>query len=175
MHIIGNYKNVPMSSAVRHQHDVAARLFALKNAAEVQLGPGQLVMIEQLKNGSLIDEALGGNSLLLQFYHCNWAEIRGTMYKTGCYLVASLDKNCSMPVFVCVHNILARNQGEDVLYFCEKLFTTSFDNHFHAWSLQWFEPKQYICCNPKTLKYFIPHSLHSVTVEQHFVTLRHKV
>jgi hypothetical protein len=91
-----------------------------------QLGPGQVVMIEQLKNGCLIDEALGGNSLLLEFYHCNWAEIRGTIYKTGCYLVASLDENCSMPVFVCVHNILARNQGEDILFFCEKLSTISF-------------------------------------------------
>ena len=148
MHISGSYKNVPKTIATRYQLDVAARLITSKRVSEFQLGPGNVVFLEDFRNGRLIDEVLGGNPLLLEFYHCNWVEVNGTTYKTGCYLVTGLDENLVTPAFIRVLDILARNQGEDILFFGEKLSTISFNCHYHAWALERFEPKQYAFCNP---------------------------
>ena len=123
----------------------------------------------------MIDSALGGNFLLFEFYHCKWVEITGTMYKTGCYLMSGLNEDCSMPLFMIVSDILVRNQGDEIIMFGGRLLTISFDCHYHAWGLKRYHPKQYACCNLKTLKYYLPHSLQSISEDKQFITLRHKV
>lgn len=69
MHISGNFKNVSKTTAVRHQHDVASRLLLNKaDGDEVKAGKGEVTVLKQLTNGAVIDAALGGGCMFMEFF-----------------------------------------------------------------------------------------------------------
>lgn len=178
MHISGNFKNVPKTVATRHQHDVASRLLLNQySASTVETGDGEVVNLSQLQNGSLIDQVLGGTCLYIDFYKCSTVTVKGTQYKTGCCLLKSVDESGMVPEFVRLLEILVRNR-ETVIFFCEKLMVTEFDEHFHSWSVAQTRPRQYVHVDPKTLFYFIPHVINCVVVngeEKNLICLRYRV
>jgi hypothetical protein len=163
MHISNNFKNVPKTIAARHQHDVASRLLTVCTAETLSCN-GNQVMLFQLVNGSDIDSVLGGGCLYMSFLHCNSVTVNGTLYKCGCYLVTGVNAETGMPQLVQLNDILIRDQTV-VIFFCEKLTTLHFDEHFHAWSVERCFPKKYVHIAPNDLEYFLPHSLHSVNAE----------
>jgi hypothetical protein len=188
MHITNNFRNVPKTVATRHQHDVATMLLT-GSSCDIIAGNGNQVMLCDLTDGNIIDQTLGGGCLFMEFYQCNSVTIRGTLYKCGCYLASGVDVETGMPEFVQLIEIFIRDQTV-VIFFCEKLRTEFFDPHFHAWSVERNFPKKFIHVDPMLLTYFLPHSLHSITlevgnaadpncassaVELSFITLRHQL
>lgn len=178
MHISGNFKNVPKSVATRHQLHVASRMLLTPHSVSiVETGNGDTINLNQLHNGTLIDEVLGGGCLLMDFYKCDSTTVYGTLNKTGCYLLANVEEADEMPKFVHLLEMFIRDR-EEVIFICELVQTVAFDCHFHAWSIQPFRPRNYVHVNPKLLNYYIPLVVNYVTVDEEergLIALRYRM
>ena len=161
MHISGNFKNVPKSVAMRHQHDMANYMLRSRHIDErAVVGPGSSIVLAELWNGQTINEAMGSIGLYFDLYHPSWVSIRGTKYKRGCYLLARYDYNSEMPQFVQVEEIFVRDHGVHIYFVCEVMETVGFDSHYHSWRVKHIWPKLYTCVNPYSLSYYVPVALH---------------
>ena len=77
MHISGNFKNVPKSVAIRHQHDMAYHMIRSRNLDEkAVVGHGSSIILADLWNGKKINEAMGSIGLHFELYHANWVSIK---------------------------------------------------------------------------------------------------
>jgi hypothetical protein len=129
--------------------------------------------LRQLDNGASIDEILGGGCLYMDFYKCNSATVNRTLYKSGCYLLASIAANAESSEYVRLLEIFVRDR-EDVIFFCEKSMILGLDEHFHSWSIQQITPRQYTHMDSIMLCYFFPHVVSYINVddgERNFIGL----
>lgn len=176
IHVTGNYKNVPKTLAMRHQHDVAFRLMKPLNDSNLEIGSGSVIVLNDLPNGRIINDCLGNVGMYFELYHASWIKLQGTKYEENCCVVMSVSENG--PVFLQVLDILVRLQGEIVWLFGEKLRTYYFDEHYHAWRVAWSWPKEYCGLHPSELNYFLPVAVTKITkntTSAHYVALRHAI
>ena len=176
IHVTGNYKNVPKTLAMRHQHDVAFRLMKHLNDSNLEIGSGSVIVLNDLPNGRIINDCLGNVGMYFELYHASWIKLQGIKYEENCCVVMSVSENG--PVFLQVLDILVRLQGEIVWLFGEKLRTYYFDEHYHAWRVAWSWPKEYCGLHPSELNYFLPVAVTKITkntTSAHYVALRHAI
>ena len=101
-------------------------------------------------------------------YRAKWIEVCGTMYKSMCALVIGIDDE--FPVFGKVSSVYVLD-GE-VIFAVHKLYTCSFNTHFHAFEVQNTTDKVFIRYEklqshvPLHLK-FIPNQNNMMVVLKH--------
>lgn len=158
IHLSGNFKNVPKSIASRHQLDVAFKIYyaqsnPLSNSLiDKVIGPGRNMMLSELSEGTLINEAIGCVGLYTELSEVHWIEYKGIRYKPGCILVMEIDDN--LPSFLHVSVILV--SGQQAWLVGHLLESVSFDEHFQAWLVKPSLPKKWASCNPVRLIYPFP-------------------
>ena len=153
LHIGGNYKNVPFTTAKRHQLDVASTLLYGESQKHVRCGIGHAMLITQLSAD--VQTVLGVKNDDETWYYCDKVEFSGTIYKVGCYLATKVAGN-DAPVFVLITEIYVHCKSNNVKFYCEKLSTISFNDHWHGWGIDFIVTKNYVCIDSASLDYFIP-------------------
>jgi hypothetical protein len=108
LHVSGNFKNIVQTLAVRHQFDVAFRLLThSRNNNYLIVGSEDVVSVTDLTDGLEICEAIGCPSVKSEVFQANWIEVRGTVYKFGCYVLTKVEG--TVPVFLSVQYIIVHN------------------------------------------------------------------
>ena len=179
LHIAGNFKNVLLTLANRHQHDVAYGLINRQTKVDdslILIGSINEVLISDLLYEESVKKALVTDNTS-KLYEGNWVDINGTLYKPGCYLWLSYDHALEMPIFGCVESIYVES-NQTVVFFCEYLETIGFDDQFFSWKVDRQWPKQYRSVNPLDCKYYLPLSLQSVKTDnglESYLCPRHRL
>lgn len=158
LHISGNYKNVPLSLAKRHQSDVAFRLMkSKKHELDFSCGPTTLcISANDISNQTQLNSTLKQAGIVFPLLHCEWVEVKGTKYVSGCFLASALSAETEMPVFVCLSEIFVDESDQQVMFFCELLRTVVFNIHYHSWIVEKYSCPKFTCCSPSSLLYYLP-------------------
>lgn len=158
MHICGNFKNVPLTVATRHQYDVAYTLLSgVPCHMETTVGRGSVVCLCDLPNGEAINVCMGNVGMFFELYQSSSAEVAGIHFKPGCLL---LIRNEPMPVFARLECILSREQSNYVWFVCSQMETVQFSCHHHAWKVNAPQHQSVCAVDPRSLVYSLPLSLH---------------
>jgi len=105
-----NFKNVPYTIASRHQYDVAHRMLSSSQyCPTVKLGVGTVMVLSELTSGEAINACMNNIGMNFEVYSCRFAEVRGTSYCCGCYLLTDIIDD--MPQFAQLSYIFSRDQG----------------------------------------------------------------
>lgn len=173
MQMSGCFKNVPLTIANRHQHDLAFRMLCGRDPQlDVILGRGYVVCLSEISSGQEINFAMGNIGLHFELFQCCSIEICGISYKPGCYIVIGTGEK---PVFAMVQNIFARDQGEKIWFICDKLHTEDFDEHLHAWKVTRHYAASFVSIDPRSLTYPLPVSVHHVDDSMYIAGIRYRI
>ena len=92
LHIAGNFKNMLLTLATRHQHDVSYGLINRQTKVDdslILIGSINEVLISDLLYEESVKKALVTDNTS-KFYEANWVDINGTLYKPGMLFMAIL-------------------------------------------------------------------------------------
>ncbi len=89
----------------------------------VNCGSSTLVTLDELDNEDQISNCLGNVDRYSVFLQHKWVEFKGTEHRAGCYIVAGIDGDRSVPRFVRVLNILSVEGRQQTFMFCESFYT----------------------------------------------------
>jgi hypothetical protein len=175
MNMSCNFKNVPLSVSSRHQYDVAYRLLAKSKAdsCEIKLGHGVVVLLSDVVCGKEISLSMGNIGLHFELYECSMAEIAGTVFTCGCYLLTGVQNET--PLFAKLRHIFSRNQGDHVWFICDKINVEYFEPHYHAWKVSQSWPPDFVSIDPRQLKHFLPLTVHFTDGASYIAGLRYRI
>jgi hypothetical protein len=173
MQMSGCFKNVPLTIATRHQHDVAYRMLCgQEQQADIVLGQGYVVCLSDLSFDQEMNVAMGNIGLYFELFQCFNIAINGVSYEPGCPIVVSTGEK---PVFGELQAIFLRDQGEVLWFICNQLQTEYFDEHFHAWKVTRQYPMSIVSINPRCLMYFLPVAVHHLDDSMYITGLRFRI
>jgi hypothetical protein len=173
MHISGNFKNVPLTVATRHQYDFAYRLLTgVSCDFELTLGRGSVVCLSDLPNGEAINACIGHVGMHFELYQSRSAVVAGTEFKLGCYLLV---RNEEMPVFAQLQYIFSREQSTYIWFVCVEMETSLFCSHRHAWKICTPQQQLLYAVDPRSLFYHSPLSLHHLNDGSYIHGLHHRI
>ena len=169
-----NFKNIPLTTASRHQYDVANRMLSNSDyRADAKLGAGTVTVLSELTAGEEISACMNNIGLHFELYSCTVAELGGISYSCGCYLLSDISDD--EPQFAKLWYIFSREQGQYIWFICVRLQTLGFCEHLHAWKVRIPEERYYVSVDPRHLKYAVPLSLHYVGNESFIAGLRSRL
>jgi len=174
MNMSCNFKNVPYSIANRHQYDAAHRILASSEYCPAfNVGSGTVTVLSDVTHGQEISASMGDVGLNFELYSCRSAEVYGTSYNCGCYLLTDIADD--MPQFAKLVYIFTRDQGWFMWFVCTKVDTEYFCRHLHAWKVTMPLPQNYISVDPRCLPHTLPLSVYCLSRGSYIHGLRHRV
>jgi hypothetical protein len=167
IHISGNFKNVLQTCASRHQQYIAYHLLNKTCCSETatEIGPGSVVILSELTNGSDINASLGNVGPNFELFLANWVSVCGITYKPGMCVLSSFAGDDNYPVFLEIENIFVRDHGQHIWLSGEKLNTLYFDTHYNAWIVDRIFSRCTACVDPVCMQYYRPVVLKSIQTQ----------
>ena len=170
-----NFMNVPLSIATRHQYDIAHRLLGgcESELRDVKFTSGDVAVLADMMFADEINLCMGNVGKHFKLYNCKAAEVTGTKYTCGDYLIAGTEND--MPVFVHIKHIFIHSQGEQIWFVCHKLTIEYFEPHLHAWKVHQVWPANFVSVDPRQLQHSIPLLIHHLVTCIYVAGLRFRI
>ena len=125
-----SFKNITLTLAKKHQSCMAMYQESFSKE-RLTLGPGKMVTLNELKDGSEIASKLGA-ALSTSVFSAKWIKHHGTEYRRD--FVICTEVAFEMPVFCKIRTIVVK---DDSVLLCGKLLDTMcFDHHYHAFKVR---------------------------------------
>lgn len=148
-----SFKNITKTLAKKHQSYMALVRESF-GKEKLTLGPGKMVTLNELKQGTAI-AAKFGTVLSTSVFSAKWIKYHGTEYRRD-FLICT-EVTDEMPVF-CKIDVIAVK--DDCVLLCGKLMETlCFDNHYHAFKVRLHPDNVLKVLHISELFYFKPFDL----------------
>ena len=145
-----SYKNITKTLAKKHQSYMAMYQESFTKE-RLTLGPGKMVTLDELKQGS--EMAVKFQTVLsTTVFSAKWIKYHGTEYRRD--FIICTEVACEMPVFCKIETIAVK---DDTVLLCGKLMETMcFDHHYHAFKVKLHPDKVLKVLHINDLFYFKP-------------------
>nr|XP_054757254.1 uncharacterized protein LOC129263367 [Lytechinus pictus] len=135
-HVICNFKNIPLSLAVKHQMQLCYTLHTRKSLEDsmLEVGPGEATVLASLDDAEIISNLLDNYPLFDDVFIAKWIKFCGTIYRKGMILVVGKCPD-EDPNFGKIHEVLVLPESK-VKFIVQPWSVVGYSRHLHAYVVQ---------------------------------------